>query len=462
MEPTVVIKRCQEYDRNAIEKIITDGMTQLDYRPTGNVFVKPNVVFANNPDVFGQHAYTPASFVGASLTALSRREGVKRIDVGENSAIGIPTRLNFKFAGYYDEIKKVRQEAACPVDIFCIDEELRDSVFIGGMVHDNLRIPRKMARADSKVYLPKLKCHCVSNMTGAVKLNIGICSDDERAIRHDFMLNDKITDLLATGYPDFIVMDAVDVGMGNEAVPTARKLGLIIMGTNPVAVDLVAARLLGLGIDDVPYLKKAVNRGYTPTNLEEIKIDGDLTSIEDLDEHAKRIMPYDDEYHRWQDVNKELTRLNSPMRFLWGPYKGGNGSKCLTGCVMGIKMFLGSLEWFAGSEAFADAKPVVFIIGRIDEQVDARGEEVFLIGSCSEADIIRAKKITHLDKCFTTASDMNIFIGHKLGMPAISRDFKSMLPLLIGSAKASMMKLVKLRYFQDIGYFITKRLDRRL
>ncbi|MCJ7773461.1 MAG: DUF362 domain-containing protein, partial [Desulfobacterales bacterium] len=258
MKSTVVIKRCEEYDRNAIETIIKDGMTRFDYRPRGNVFVKPNVVFANNPDVFGRHAYTPAPLVGASLMAISKHTDVKRIDLGENSAIGIPTRLNFKFAGYYDEIKKVRQKAACPVNIFCIDEELRDSVFIGGMVHDNLRIPRKMARADSKVYLPKLKCHCVSNMTGAVKLNVGICSDDERAIRHDFMLNEKIVDLLTAGYPDFIVMDAVEVGMGNEAFPTARKLGLIIMGTNPVAVDLVGARLLGLGIDDVPYLKTAV------------------------------------------------------------------------------------------------------------------------------------------------------------------------------------------------------------
>ncbi len=64
-----------------------------------------------------------------------------------------------------------------------MDEERRDPVFIGGMVHDNLRVSRNMARADTKVYLPKLKCHCVSNMTGAVKLNIGICSDDERSIR---------------------------------------------------------------------------------------------------------------------------------------------------------------------------------------------------------------------------------------------------------------------------------------
>jgi len=33
---------------------------------------------------------------------------------------------------------------------------------------------------------------------------------------------------------------------------------------------------------------------------------------------------------------------------------------------------------------------------------------------------------------------------------------------LAGAAKASMMKLVNLRYFQDMGHFITKRLDRRL
>ena len=106
MKSTVVIKRCEEYDRNAIERIIKDGMTRLDYSPKGNVFVKPNVVFANNPDVFGRHAYTPAPFVGASLMAISKHTDVKRIDLGENSAIGIPTRLNFKFAGYYDEIKK--------------------------------------------------------------------------------------------------------------------------------------------------------------------------------------------------------------------------------------------------------------------------------------------------------------------------------------------------------------------
>jgi len=437
-------------------------MARLGYHPKGNVFVKPNVVFAYNTGVFGQLAYTAPPLVGAAVVALSKSPGAQRVDIGENCAVGFPTRLSYKCAGYYEEMRFVRERAGCPTGLFCMDEEPRDPVFVGGVVHDNLRVSRKMARADSKVYLPKLKCHCVSRMTGAVKLNIGICSDDERSIRHDFMLNEKIVDLLSAGYPDFIAMDAVDVGVGNEAFPTRRKLGLVIMGTNPLAVDLVGARLLGLGAEDVPYLQLAVNRGYTPAAVDQVAVSGDLKSLEDIDEQARRLEPYDDEFYRWQDVRKELARMNSPMRFYWGPYRAGGVEKCLTGCVMGLKMFLGAVEKFAGARAFAAAKPVSFVIGRCGESVDGRGAEVFLLGSCARADIINARRVVRLDKCFTTAGDMILSIGHRLGMPAINRDPALLADLITSAAKASARKTVSLRYLQDINHFLTKSLVRRV
>jgi len=387
MDNTVYVKKCETYDREAMREMVAEGMKALDWRPSGKVFVKPNVVFASKPEIFGSHAYTPTDLVGATALALASEEGVERVDVGENGAIGSPTRLFFKESGYYAEVARLRKEAARPVGIFCMDEELRDPVFVGGRVHDVLRVSRKMARADCKVYLPKLKCHCVSNMTATIKLNVGICSDDERSIRHDFLLNEKIVDLLGPGYPDFTVLDAVEVGVGNEAFPAVRNLGLLVMGTNPVAVDLVGARLLGLGPEGVPYLQLAIERGYSPATLDEVTIKGDLNSIADLDERAERIKPYDDEFYRWQDVSKELKRLNSPMKFYWGPYKHGQGEKCLTGCVMGIKMFLACFEQHAGPEAFASAKPVSFVIGEIEEEIDADGHEVFMFGTCASANI---------------------------------------------------------------------------
>lgn len=462
LKNTVYIKRQENYERGAIQAAVSEGMRELKFSPRGKVFVKPNVVVAHEKKLMGEHGCTPAPFVGAALLALSKAPGVSRIDVGEKSAIGIPTRLCYRYAGYDDELKKVKAQAGCPVDIFSIEEERRDSIFIGGLVHDNLRVARKMARADCKVYLPKLKCHCVSNVTAAVKLNVGICSDDERSIRHDFLLDDKIVDLLSVGYPDFTALDAIDVGVGNEAFPAYRQLGLIVMGKNPVAVDLIGARLLGFGPKDVPYLQRAIERGYGPASIEAVKIAGDLSSLAEVDEQAKRVLPYDDEFHRWQDVSKELRRLQSPIRFFWGPYREGGDKKCLTGCVMGVKMFLASFEKYSGPEAFKKARPTVIVVGNVEEEIDVKGNTALLYGSCAKARLINAKKVIHIDKCFTTASDMLLKTGARLGMRPPVFDLDYIRPALKAIFVSSFKKTVNLRYAQDVAHFVTKKLERRI
>jgi hypothetical protein len=299
-------------------------------------------------------------------------------------------------------------------------------------------------------------------MTGAVKLNIGICSDDERAIRHDFMLNDKIVDLLTAGNPDFTIMDAIDVGVGNEAFPTPRRLGLILMGKNPMAVDLAGARLLGYNCNDVPYLRRAVERGYLPGHIDDTVIMGDLASVADLDRAARRIQPYDDEFVRWQDINKELARMASPIRFFWGVTGNRGQSRCATGCVMGAKMFFAFLERFAGPEAFRAAKPVVMVIGKINETIDAAGHEAFLIGSCAAADIVNARKITRIDNCFTTAVDMAQTIRGRLGMPAPILSPSELLPLIYNALIASLRKTISCRYLEDVGHFMKRGLQKRI
>ena len=211
------------------------------------------------------------------------------------------------------------------------------------------------------------------------------------------------------------------------------------MSRNPVAIDLVGARLLGFGIDDIEYLKIAVNRGYKPSCLEDVTLKGDLTSINALDEHAKRIMPYDEEYFRWHDVEKELQRLNSPIRFFWGNYSGMKDAKCTTGCVMGIKMYFAFLERHAGAEAFARAKPVVLATGRCDNEIDAQGNIAILVGSCAKATILNAKKVIHIDKCFTTAGDIIQIIRNQIGIPSPIMDLSNLPTYVSAYLKAGIM-----------------------
>ena len=108
MDNTVIIRECEDYDPQKIEAIVADGMERLGYKPSGKVFAKPNVVVAYQTEKLGRHAFTPPSFVGAGLKAISKVPGVKQIDLGENVAMGIPTRLGFEHAGYYDEMKNVK------------------------------------------------------------------------------------------------------------------------------------------------------------------------------------------------------------------------------------------------------------------------------------------------------------------------------------------------------------------
>jgi uncharacterized protein (DUF362 family) len=463
----VLIRKCDSYDRERIFGIAREGMNNLGYAPRGRVFVKPNVVFAGDREKFGYTAYTNPELVAGAILGIAR-DDVRRIEVGENSAVGFPTRWCYKNAGYYRMVREVRKRITPGLGIYCIDEDRRVEVCLGGIVHNTFMVSRRMMKADSMVYLPKLKCHCVTTITGAVKLNIGICSDDSRSIRHDYMLHDKIVDLLAVGYPDFIVMDAIDVGIGNEGFPDPAHLGLIIMGRNPVAVDMVGARLLGFDAADVPYLRRAVERAYLPFRIEDVKLIGDIDTLSDLDAHSKKSDKKSDLFTRWHNIPKELKRLESPMRFFWGKRESSRiargkkhgdpllPEKCNTGCLMGVKMFLSFLEHYAGQEKFKKAKPAVFVVGCIDEEIDAAGGDVIMVGSCAAAPVNNARKIIRLDQCFVTTSYLTMQIGGKIGMPNPLADPRFILPVLYNYLIASFMKIIKFRYLQDAINFIRK------
>jgi len=460
---SVLVRECPDYDPQRIRTLVAEGMATLGYEPKGKVALKPNIVCAFPPQFIKQRAVTEPAFTEGVIRAVADRPEVSRLSVTETSAVGNPSRFSFRWSGYQDLIGKLKPQIAKPLELVGMDVDHRVSVFVGGQVHNRVRLGRTFAAADTKIYLPKLKCHCVSKMTGTVKLNIGIINFDERSIRHDFLLDEKIADLLGVGWPDFTVMDAITIGVGNEGVPIPRHLGLILMGKNPIAVDLVASRLLGLcGEKDVGYLAAVIRRGYQPARFEDIQLLGDAKSLADLETFSKRIQPFDDEFYRWQNVSKELERMHSPLKFYHGPYSHASEATCDYGCIMGIKMYLGFLESYAGAEAFTKARPGAFVIGKVKEPVDARGGTAFLIGSCCEADVKNARRTVRIDKCFTTAADMFLYFGTRTGIP--SPFFN---PAFLGQYLTAMLgdaakKLFNGRYLEDAGDFFKQQFMRRI
>jgi len=226
--------------------------------------------------------------------------------------------------------------------------------------------------------------------------------------------------------------------------------------------DNAKAAMNRLDIGEVPYLARAVECGYGPGRLSEVKLLGDITTLKALDRHAERIKPYDDEFYHWPDVDREFKNLKTPMRFYWGGSRARDGGRCLTGCVMGLKMFMGFHERFAGAEAFRKAKPVVFVIGNVGERIDAAGEEVFMLGSCARAEVVNAKRVLRINNCFTTAVEMTMAIRGRMGISSPFYDMGQLLPLALYFMAASGRKLVTGRYFQDIAHFFAHGLLKKI
>ncbi len=274
----VILRRCTEYDPDRINHIIQEGMQELKVRPRGRTMVKPNTVIAH-PRYYA-HAFTRPEFLDGLLSALkSQDDGMTELSLGERCGITIPTRYAFAEAGYrpvirrhgikthyFDEMPQVKRQLTHP-------DALRPFIFV----------PQAVDRCEFLVNAPKFKAHPWTKVTFALKNYIGIQDDKHRLIDHDHELHTKVVDLQEIIAPGFIAIDGVIAGEKTMLTPTPFRLGLIIMGINPVAVDAVCTRIVRLDPREVDHIRIAHQRDIGPIDLDQIEISGDVNLEEALE-----------------------------------------------------------------------------------------------------------------------------------------------------------------------------------
>lgn len=360
----VIIRKCPEYDYDTIRGIVTEGIEELGAKPHGKVLLKPNLIFAHRR--YGKHGCTNVTVMEAVIDILGENSEVDKITIGERTGVTVPTRYTFSEAGYGPFRKKPK------VDICFFDEAKKVEVPLEkGTFHKSLKFAKALVDADYKVWAPKLKHHVSTKMTCALKLNIGICDSKERLLGHDWHLEEKIADLYEMGYPDLVVVDAVDVGEQNEVVSKPLHVGIIMMGTTGVAIDSVGARILGFDPNEIEHLRIARERGWEPVSDDQIDLVTEVP-LEELQEKTKNL---DRTFH-------DPRELDTPIRFYFGNHPGGK-EICNTGCVNMIKSCLAVMD--ANSPGCLDsARPVAVVIGEYDGDVDGQGHPIILVGDCTE------------------------------------------------------------------------------
>jgi uncharacterized protein (DUF362 family) len=128
-----------------------------------------------------------------------------------------------------------------------------------------LFFPQAVAEADLIVSLPKMKTHHWVGVTAAMK-NLygtipGIKYGWPKNVLHHNGIPETVFDINASLPKTIAIVDAIDCMEGDGPIMgTLKPMGLVVIGTNPTAVDATVCRLMDVDPRQVPYLRLAADR----------------------------------------------------------------------------------------------------------------------------------------------------------------------------------------------------------
>jgi uncharacterized protein (DUF362 family) len=142
---------------------------------------------------------------------------------------------------------------------------------------EGIRIPDYFA-GKNIVHLPTVKCHIYTTTTGAMKNAFGGLLNTRRHYTHSW-IHETLVDLLViqkeihTGV--FAFMDGTTAGNGpgpRTMVPEIKNI--ILAGADQVAIDAVAATMMGFDPMSIPYIRLAHQDGLGTGDVRDIDVVG--------------------------------------------------------------------------------------------------------------------------------------------------------------------------------------------
>jgi uncharacterized protein (DUF362 family) len=354
-------------------------------KASGDVYIKPNAIDAR------PYTYTRPEVVRAVIEYWFEA-GARNVCLFENSTQGNYTRMVFAANGY---ARICRETGAKPV--YLDEDETEVFAFHGkkaiadgdpqGYARTTFHMPRLVAeklvrgRAENLyVNLPKLKTHSMGVVTLGIKNQWGLPTHGCRRFDHNFNLHHKLVDVLEHVRPDVTLIEGVEGTIHGHYPPTSmadrcvKPFRVLLASRNVVAADLVGARIFGFGVEDVPHLKLAVERGYGDGvgGPQDIVLSGDLQSLDHIDLVGD--MPAEGKYPF--DLIDEFP---ADVRFVRGTQRA-----CREGCVnnplAGIQLLHAD---YGGQGGFT----FVFGKGHDPRTIDAIEGRVLVVGPCAVAEV---------------------------------------------------------------------------
>ncbi len=269
----VSIVRCQDYEQSQVDAAIDQSLENIGgldqfIKKGMQVHVKPNLLTAKSPD---KAATTHPMVVQSIVKRVMKMGGI--VTIGDSPAgISRPIEEYWQVTGMEQVARETGARLVKLEKKGVVERSVNGkSYFIASAIAD----------ADVVINVCKLKTHNLTLYTGAIKNMFGAIPGFKKSEYHKQApkvegFSEIIVDVFSAVRPQLSIMDAVEMMEGSG--PSAGKpkhLGLILASQDAVALDAVAAKIIGFEDGEILTTEKAYQRGLGEKSIEKIAIRGE-------------------------------------------------------------------------------------------------------------------------------------------------------------------------------------------
>ena len=349
-----IVKAGEDVEAAVREAIRMAGGLEDLIGPKSRVLIKPNVA---SRDRSGKGIVTDAR-VTEAVTKIVLERKPSRAVIGEGSAVGFdfPDLQDTLMALEESGTKAVAEKLRVPVVDLNRDAH-REVEVPGALVMKTVKIARTVLESDVVVSVPVMKTHIRSAVTLSLKNMKGVMPGGEKRKTHRLGLELAIADLNSVVKPHFAVVDGL-VGMEGlwEYPDDCVRVGVIGASRDPVALDSVFARVMGVEAGEVMHLQYCQNRGLGIADPERIEVIG---------------VPIAEARHPFRRAF-EVVKSRYPGLVILA-------DKACTGCT---NEFISTLIYIRLAQQVDRLKGLTVVLGEAPEAFS--GEKTVVIGKCAQ------------------------------------------------------------------------------
>jgi uncharacterized protein (DUF362 family) len=223
------------------------------------VVIKPNIAWNRTPE---QAADTNPEVV-SGLVKLCKEAGAAEVIVTDHPCN--PWKATYVTSGIQTAVEKAGGKMKPP-------SRYRKIKLSGTQVLKEAEVLEDVLDADVLINVPVVKVHGGAKVTISMKNLMGVVKD--RGFFHRTDLHRCIAEIAYYIRPHITVLDATRIltTRGPQGPGVVKEPGMVITGSDFVALDAYGARMLGIEAEEVPHIRIASEMGLGTYNLKKVKI----------------------------------------------------------------------------------------------------------------------------------------------------------------------------------------------